>query len=200
MTGMKITAIVGSYHKGGMVDSAVDEILAIAAGAGADVRKFDLLDCRIEFCRNCQLCVQTAGETRAQCVIDDDMSGILDRIDASDAIVLASPMNFRSMTAIMKRFVERLIPYGYWPWSMNAPANRLRPGARRAIVVASSAAPAIMARYFTGMTRLLESVARLLGAGKVDVLFIGLARHTPTSTLPERARARARKLGARLVR
>jgi hypothetical protein len=50
------------------------------------------------------------------------------------------------------------------------------------------------------MAKLLKGAARLLGAGKVDVLFIGLARHTPNATLNPRARARAAKLGHKLVR
>jgi multimeric flavodoxin WrbA len=196
---VKITAIVGSYHKGGIIDSAVDEILAVARQCGADVEKVYLLDLRIEFCRNCQECVQTGEGLRGDCQIKDDMSSILDRIDASEGLILASPTNFGTVTALMKRFIERLICYGYWPWDVPAPKHRIRQKPKRAIVVASSAAPGLMGRYLTGIVKLLRNAAKLLGAGRVEVLFIGLARHTPNSSLSSRAAARARKLAVRLV-
>lgn len=196
---MRITAIVGSYHKGGIVDSAVDEILAVARKRGADVQKTYLLDLRMEFCRNCQGCVQTDEGLRGECQIKDDLARVLDRIDASDGVILASPMNFGTVTALMKCFIERLICYGYWPWDSPFPKHRVEARPKRAIVVASSAAPEWMGRYLTGIVKLLKNAAKLLGAKKIDTLFIGLARHTPTSTLSPRAAARARKLGIRLL-
>jgi multimeric flavodoxin WrbA len=48
------------------------------------------------------------------------MGAILDEIAASDAVVLASPMNFWTVTALMKRFIERLVCFAYWPWGMGA--------------------------------------------------------------------------------
>lgn len=196
---MKVTAIVGSYHRNGIIDSAVDEILAAAERAGAEVRKFHLLDCRIEFCRNCQECAQTPGTARGTCPVQDDLPAILDAIEASDGLVLASPMNFWTVTALMKRFVERLICYAHWPWDRPAPTERIRPKNKHAIVVVSCAAPAILARLRTGAHTLLRRTARLLGAGTVDTLFVGFARHTPESTLHPRARARAARLGRQLA-
>jgi multimeric flavodoxin WrbA len=185
-----------------MIDTAVDEILAAAAEEGADVQKVQLLDQHIEFCTNCQTCTLAAGTARGKCIIDDDMPAILEAIEASDAIILASPMNFWTVTALMKRFIERLVCYAYWPWSRAIPAERLKrkDKHKRAIVVASCAAPAWMGRYFTSMHKLMRSTAKLLGARKVHTLFIGLARNTPTSSLSDHARARAAKLGRRLVR
>lgn len=196
---MRITAIVGSYHKGGMVDAAVDEILGAAREQGARVEKIDLADRNVAFCTNCQACVQDPGAGRGACTIEDDVAGILDCIEASDAIVLASPINFGTVTALMKRFIERLICYGHWPWASNAPKNRIRNGTKQAIVVVSCAAPAILGRWFTHTAKLLKQVARLLGARQVDTLFIGLSRHTPTSSLHDKWRAKARRMGSRLM-
>ena len=63
------------------------------------------------------------------------------------------------------------------------------------MVVASSAAPALMARLLTPMVGLMKKVARLLGARKVDVLFIGLAAGQERPDIGERARRKARRLG-----
>ena len=197
---MKVTAILGTYHKVGMIDSAVDEILAAAEQEGATTQKIHLLDKHIEFCTNCQTCTQEPGVNRGKCQIADDVPGILDVIESSDAIILASPMNFWTVTALMKAFIERLVCYAHWPWDKASPKQRPRPKTKRAIVVASSAAPAIMARYLTSMPKLLKNTAKLLGARKVEMLLIGLARHTPTSTLSDRPRAKAARLGRKLVR
>ena len=55
---MLVTAIVGSYRKGGIIDTAVDEILAAAEQEGAEVAKIYLIDRHVEFCRNCRACMQ----------------------------------------------------------------------------------------------------------------------------------------------
>lgn len=195
---MKITAIVGSYRRGGIVESAVDELLGAARAAGADVEKVNLLDRRVEFCTNCRTCTSEAGIERGPCQIQDDVPGILDALERSDAFVLASPMNFGTVTALMKRFIERTVCYGYWPWG-GGPKDRGRPRTKRAVLLAASAAPALLARWTTSMPKLLKQVAGLLGAGKVETLWIGLARATPEAGLSDKARERARRIGQRLA-
>lgn len=196
---MQVTAIVGSYRKGGIVDSAVDEILAAAKAAGAEVTKVYLIDRQVEFCRNCRACMQVAGPKRGDCSLADEMGAILDQLERSDAFVLASPMNFGTVTAVMKRFIERLACYGYWPWETMSPKLRNKGKAKRAIVVASSAAPAFIARLSTQIVGLLKKCAGLLGAKRIDVLFIGLAAKEPAQAISESTRQRARHLGRRLV-
>jgi NAD(P)H-dependent FMN reductase len=196
---MQVTAIVGSYRKGGIVDSAVDEILAAAQAAGADVTKVYLIDKHIEFCRNCRACTQNEGPHRGDCTLVDEMRAILEQIERSDAFVLASPMNFGTVTAVMKRFIERLVCYGYWPWETLSPKIRKGQKGKRAIVVTSSAAPAFIARLSTQIVGLLKKCAGVLGARQIDVLFIGLAAKRPDQAIGEATRRRARRLGQKLV-
>lgn len=195
----KITAVVGSYRKGGIVDTAVDAILASARDSGAATSKIYLLDQRIEFCRNCRQCMQLKGLKRGECALDDEMCAVLDEIESSDAIVLASPMNFGTVTALMKRFIERLVCYAFWPWGKPAPAQRDRRKEKRAVVVASSAAPALLARISSKIIKELKAAAGLLGARTVGVLFIGLAALAPKQQLKPRTLAKARRLGKKLA-
>jgi hypothetical protein len=53
-----VLGIVGSYRKGGHIDTAVSAILASAATAGANTQKVYLQDQHIEFCTNCRHCLQ----------------------------------------------------------------------------------------------------------------------------------------------
>lgn len=195
---MLITAIVGSYRKGGTIESAVDEILDSGREQGAEVHKVNLLDAHVEFCANCRACAQEPGPQRGDCPLEDDMADILDRLDASDAFILASPMNFGTVTALMKRFIERLICYGYWPWG-KLPEERRKEKKKRAVVVASCAAPGWLGRLTTSIVKVMKKPARLLGAGKVHVLFIGGAGREKEAELSEKHRKKARKLGRKLA-
>jgi multimeric flavodoxin WrbA len=195
---VKVFGIVGSYRKGGIVDQTVDEILASAKESGAETEKIYLVDRHIEFCRNCRVCASRPGVERGKCVIEDDMDGILEKIEGADAIVLGSPMNFGSVTAVMKAFIERLVCFAFWPWGRGAPKTRNRRKPRRAVVVASSAAPGVMARFSSRMVKLLKDTAGLLGARTVGVVFIGLAAMEENQEIESRVRRKARYLGKRL--
>ena len=59
------------------------------------------------------LCTQAAGETPGQCVLGDGMATLIQKIETADSFVLASPTNFYSVTALFKRFMERLLVYAY---------------------------------------------------------------------------------------
>lgn len=196
---VRIVAIVGTYRKGGVIDRMVDEVLASAQEEGAEATKIYLLDTHIEFCTNCRLCTQKEGAARGICPIADQMARILDVIEASDAIILASPVNFGTVTALMKRFMERLVCYAYWPWGMGAPKVRNTQTLRRAGLVVSCAAPALLARLMTPITGLLKKTAGLLGAKTVGVILVGLAAREERQDPGERARKKARLLGKKLA-
>ena len=196
---VRITAIVGSYRKGGVIDQAVEEMLASAREEGAETTKIYLVDTRIEFCTNCRLCAQKDGAARGVCPIADQMGDVLDQVEASDAIILASPTNFATVTALMKRFIERLICYAYWPWGTASPKPRARQMPRRAVLVASSSAPAFVARLAFSIVKLLKQAAALLGARTVGVLFIGLAAREKQQNLSEGVGKKARLLGRKLA-
>jgi len=195
---MKVLAIVGTYRKGHTIDCAVDEVLTGAREAGADASKIHLLDKHIEFCTNCRTCTQVEGP-RGQCPIQDDMAGILDEIEGADGLVLASPMNFFTVTALMKRFIERFVCYAYWPWGTKAPQMRNKIKTKRAVLVTSSAAPAIIARPLSKIVNVLKTAATVVGAKTVGVLFIGMSAMQRDQQLSERVKRKAQKLGRKLV-
>ncbi len=196
---MKVTAIVGTYRKQGIIDTVIDEILSSAKEEGAEVSKIYLIDNYIEFCRNCRTCTQEKDISRGICPIDDDMNSILDEIEASDAIVFGSPMNFGTVTAVMKQFIERLVCLGYWPWGMMRPKPRRKTRDKLALIVVSSAAPSALVRFTTGMTGLLKNASALLGARTADVLYIGLAAGKQHQVISKRIRNKARLAGRKLV-
>lgn len=197
---MKVIAIVGTYRRGRVIDSAVDEELRGAREAGADTEKIMLLDRHIEFCSNCRACTQTDGQQRGRCAIQDDMDDILDTLDAADAYIFASPINFYSVTALMKRFIERLICYGFWPWGKPMPAMRNKKGRKAALLMTSSVCPAIIGRFVFGSTlRILKACADCLGAGSVRKLYFGMVACEADNCLGDRHKRRAFEAGRRLA-
>ena len=110
----KIVAIVGSYRKQGVTDTAVDAILAAAGECGARTSKIYLTEQHIEFCTNCRECMQAPGSERGVCVQKDDLQLVLDEIESADAIILSSPVNCGNVTAIFRRSMERLVGYAWW--------------------------------------------------------------------------------------
>lgn len=195
----KIVAIVGSYRKGEIIDTTVEAILKGAREKGATTHTIYLTEQHIEFCRNCRTCVQTPGLERGKCPQQDDLEPILQEIEAADALVLGSPVNCGNVTAIFRRFMERLIGFAYWPWGQASPRSRKKKPTRKAVLVASSAMPSLMMLVFTGAATALRMAARILGAKTVGRMWIGLAAGEPHHKLSARTLARARRFGWKLA-
>ncbi len=197
---MKILAITGSYRNGGIIHQAVDELERALGSRGHETERIDLLGCRIGFCTNCRRCTQNPGPEVGRCPLDDDMGRIIAAIESADALILASPVNFGSATALYKRFLERLTGYGYWPWGAPAPKFRRSPPTKKAILITSSAAPGIMARLSSCTMNSLRYTAKVVGARPVSNVCIGFAAQSEAQTLNNRNRrlllAAAAKLGA----
>jgi multimeric flavodoxin WrbA len=195
----KILAIVGSYRRGGTVDQAVAEVLGAAAECGAETSTIYLTDAYIEFCTNCRTCTQEPGDCRGSCVIPDDMADVLRQMDEADGLVLGSPVNFGDITALTKRFQERLVCYAYWPWDpKGAPKLRNKAKTKRAVLVTSSAAPAFLGRLMTRSINSLKKIATVVGAKHVGTVYIGLVGDREPK-LPESAARKAQALGKKLA-
>jgi len=195
----KILAINGSYRRSGATAQAVAEVLEGAREAGALTETVDLAQERIEFCTNCRACTQQPGEKRGACPIEDEMGALLDRVEAADALVLAAPVNCFNLTAVTRRFMERLTVYAYWPWGAGGPKYRRAKPSKKAVLITSSAMPAPLGRLFTGAMRALKLMARTVGAEPAGSMFIGMSsvRERPELTAAEKNKARA--LGRRLA-
>lgn len=196
----KIVAITGSYRKGGITDQAVDAILKTVSEKGAETHRIVLTEQGIEFCKNCRHCTADAPEKRrGKCVLEDNMERLLSLIDEAAGVVLAAPINFGDVTAIMKRFIERLVVYGYWPWGMKYPKNRIRKRDKKAVILTSSGAPAFIGRILMpSAAKAMKGAAEIIGARVVQSIHFGMVSMEEHQRLSpkqlKRAQAAARKL------
>ncbi len=197
----RIVAVVGSYRKGGTIDSAVDAMLEAAEAMGAETSKIYLREKQIEFCTNCRSCTQEAGPERGKCVQQDDLESVLLQIEAADAVVLAAPVNFFNVNAMFRRFMERLVGYAYWPWDKSrGPLVRSKARNKVAALVTSAAMPGFLIPIATGAPRALKVTAKALALKPLATLWIGLSAVHQKQELSAQVRAKAKRIGSRLVR
>lgn len=198
--GTRILAINGSYRDDGITDQAVEMVVHALKNAGATVETISLREHHIEFCLNCRACTQQPGDAPGECVHDDGMRELIDKIERADAYVLASPTNFGSVTALFKRFMERLVVYAYWPWGQHTPRFRkARLPRKKALLISSCAAPGILGRVMFGTPVQLKTAARTMGADPVGMLFTGLIAGQADARLPARLQSKAERLAAKLT-
>ena len=101
----KVLIVSGSPRKGGNSDLLCDEFMRGASDAGNQVEKVFLRSKKVAPCNACYYCRQSGGE----CAIRDDMGEILDKMQAADVIVMASPVYFYSIDAQMKAVIDRSV-------------------------------------------------------------------------------------------
>jgi multimeric flavodoxin WrbA len=195
----QLLAVNGSYRDNGAIDQAISLAVQTATATGATVEVVKLRNFPIEFCRNCRQCTQTPGEAPGQCVQQDRMHELIAKIEAADGYILASPTNFSSVTAVFKRFMERLVVYGYWPFGMAAPKPRRKPTGKPAVLIASCAAPGLLGRVSFTTLKQLKYTAKTIGAKPVGSLFVGLVSLQEKPVLPDRAKRRLQNLIRKLL-
>jgi multimeric flavodoxin WrbA len=199
-TMIKILAINGSYRDDGITDQTVEALAQAIEAAGAEVEIILLREYPIEFCLNCRACTQQPGAAPGECVHHDGMQELIDKIERADNYILASPTNFGSVTAIFKRFMERLAVYAYWPWNVNGPEYRkAQAPKKKALLVSSCAAPGILGRWFFGTDKQLKMTAKTIGAEFVGTLFTGMIAKEQHPKLAEGVLAKIKALAGRLV-
>ena len=196
----KILAINGSYRDDGITDQTVEALAEAIEATGAEVEIILLREYPIEFCLNCRECTQQPGAEPGECVHHDGMQELIDKIERADCYILAAPTNFGSVTAIFKRFMERLAVYAYWPWDMIGPQYRkAQAPKKKALLVSSCAAPGILGRWIFGTDKQLKMAAKTIGAEVVGSLFTGMIAREQHPKLPEGVRAKIKTLAGRLV-
>jgi len=171
-----ILAIDGSYRDDGVTDQTVAVLKSALEAQNQAVEVVMLRDYPIEFCLNCRACMQEPGETPGTCVHEDGMQALVEKIERADAYILASPTNFGSVTAVFKRFMERLAVYGYWPGGQVAPTYRkAKVAPKKALLVSSCAAPGLLGRLVYNTRKQLALTAKTIGARPVATIFTGPA-------------------------
>src|SRR5512147_2055462 len=100
----KVTAFVGSAHKQNTHKAVVQFLDNLKALGDVECEMVTLSNYKLGFCRGCRICFDK-GE--AFCPLKDDWDVLMEKIDASDGVILATPNYTFQMSGIMKAFLDR---------------------------------------------------------------------------------------------
>lgn len=110
---MKVLAI-NSSHRGtnGYTSFLLNKIATGAIAAGAEFETIELSKLKINRCIACSKCQTT--EHYKQCVFDgkDDALEVINKIEESDVLILASPIYVFNVSALLKIILERYYSKG----------------------------------------------------------------------------------------
>ena len=176
----KLVAIVGSPHgKGGATYRLAETLADAAESAGALTHIVHLDEYEIKYCLACWTCLE-----QGECRQGDDMAGLRRLMMDADLLAWGSPTYFGTVTAQMKTFIDRLLPFGHRP-----------PFAGKYAAVISPSAGA----WETDTTRYLARIMTLLGASVVGEVSAIFSRTAFREQIPL-AQEQARQVGIDLVR
>ena len=104
---MKTIVINASPRKNWNTAQLLKEAQRGAESAGAETEYIDLYDLNFTGCRSCMACKLKNGK-HPGCAWKDDLSPLLDRIFAADALIIGTPIYYAEPTAQFRAFLERL--------------------------------------------------------------------------------------------
>ena len=109
---MKIIGVNGSPRKNKNTAIILKKALEGAQSCGAETDLIHLYDLEYKGCISCFACKLINGGSYGKCAFKDGLTPVLEKIADADAIILASPIYFESVTGNMRSFMERLLfPY-----------------------------------------------------------------------------------------
>ena len=102
---MKVIAINGSPRKDGNTANLINRVLDELKQEGIETEIVHLSGKKIKGCIACMKCMENADKHCAQ--KNDDVNEIIDKMVASDGIILGSPTYFANVSTEMKAIIDR---------------------------------------------------------------------------------------------
>jgi multimeric flavodoxin WrbA len=100
--GKHVLVFKGSPRENGNSSTLAEQAAGGAKAAGAEVECFSLHLMNIKPCDACDTCQETGV-----CVLKDDMQTLYPKLEAAQAIVIATPIYWFTVTAQTKLFIDR---------------------------------------------------------------------------------------------
>jgi len=121
---MKIVCLLGSPRSNGNSSTIARSFLESAECLGAESRTFELNRLTYRGCQGCYACKTTLDH----CILDDDLTEVLQAVKDADIVVYASPVYYGEISAQLKGFMDRTFSYLVPDYITNPQPSRLPPG------------------------------------------------------------------------
>ena len=170
-----VLAIQGSFRNNGLTSSMLKFAAEEAKKAGHDVEYINLFDLNVKFCRGCRKCFESA-----ECVIrDDDMAQIANLIKKADVIMLAAPVYWANVPAVVKNLFDRMSGTSMEETS-TFPKPRLL--GKRYMLFTACNTPMPFARIFGQTTGLIKAVREYFKTSGIKSMGIVICNNTSKIT------------------
>ncbi|MBE0475603.1 MAG: flavodoxin family protein [Coriobacteriia bacterium] len=119
-----VLGIAGSPRRHGNSEQLLDACLSGVREAGGEAVKLVVRDYGIQPCEGCHACSEDG-----ECVLRDRMHEIYPMLDGAEAVVVASPLFFATVPAVLKALYDRCQPYWARRYVLKQQPGPKRPGA-----------------------------------------------------------------------
>jgi multimeric flavodoxin WrbA len=179
-----ILVFKGSPREKGNSSILADQAAAGAKAAGAEVESFNLHNLDIRPCDACDVCQETGV-----CILKDDMQALYPKLRGADAIVLASPVYWFTISAQTKLFIDR------W-YGMESPQGNALRGKQFGILLTYGDTDPYSSGAINAI-RTYQDMFRYLGANIAGIVY-GTAMDVGDVQQQPELMERAYKLGEKL--
>lgn len=102
---MKILAIQGSYRNNGKTSTMLEYSIKRSKELGHKVNELNLFEKNLNYCKSCGKC-----DELGQCIYtNDDIAEVTSLIKDADVIILAAPVYWGNVPAIVKNLFDRMV-------------------------------------------------------------------------------------------
>lgn len=122
MSAPVVLCVAGSPRRRGNSDRFLDAAVSGIESAGGVAKILIAAEADVEPCRGCNACSRSGT-----CVIRDGMDDIYEAVEAADAILIATPVFFATVPAVLKTVYDRFQPY----WARRYVLQQPLTGSRR---------------------------------------------------------------------
>ena len=127
---MKITCLLGSPRLNGNCAALLKRFRDSAQAFGAEIDYYALRNLNYRGCVGCLGCKTKSDK----CVVQDDLTPVLESVREADALVMATPVYLREMTSLLRAFIERTYSFYLPDFHANPRPSRLKPGKKLAFI------------------------------------------------------------------
>ncbi len=129
---MKIVCLLGSPREKGNTAAIANRFCDTAEKLGAKVRTFALNKLEYQGCQGCMACKTKLD----RCVLEDDLTEVLEAVLETDVLVLASPTYYGDLSSQLKGFIDRTYSYLPGDYLTNPGPTRLPAGKKLVFILA----------------------------------------------------------------
>jgi len=121
---MKVLCLLGSPRAKSNSSTIAKRFVSAMEKLGAETKTYSLNNLKYRGCQACMAC-KTKLE---KCALKDDLTEILETVQESDVLVMASPVYYGEVSSQLKAFIDRTYSFLKPDYLTNPNPVRLKPG------------------------------------------------------------------------